>query len=85
LARGPKDRMTIPELLDQDWLAMKEPEPPAVKDLLAPDETVINPYYMRQLLQYGIKLGEAQSSDMSPETLLREAERLVAELKSIQP
>jgi serine/threonine-protein kinase TTK/MPS1 len=24
LARGPKDRMTIPELLDQDWLAMKE-------------------------------------------------------------
>jgi hypothetical protein len=29
---------------------------------------------MRQLLQYGIKLGEAQSSDMSPETLLREAE-----------
>jgi serine/threonine-protein kinase TTK/MPS1 len=51
-----------------------EAEPPAVKDLLAPDETVINPYYMRQLLQYGIKLGEAQSSDMSPETLLREAE-----------
>lgn len=85
LARGPKDRMTIPELLDQDWLAMKEPEPPAVKELLAPDETVINPYYMRQLLQYGIKLGEAQSSDMSPEALLREAERLVAELKSIQP
>ena len=24
LARGPKDRMTIPELLDQGWLAMKE-------------------------------------------------------------
>ena len=53
---------------------MFEAEPPAVKDLLAPDETVINPYYMRQLLQYGIKLGEAQSSDMSPEALLREAE-----------
>jgi serine/threonine-protein kinase TTK/MPS1 len=51
-----------------------EAEPPAVKELLAPDETVINPYYMRQLLQYGIKLGEAQSSDMSPEALLREAE-----------
>lgn len=45
-----------------------------MKELLAPDETVINPYYMRQLLQYGIKLGEAQSSDMSPEALLREAE-----------
>ena len=26
LARGPKDRMTIPELLDQDWLGMKERE-----------------------------------------------------------
>jgi hypothetical protein len=51
-----------------------EAEPPAVKELLAPDETVINPYYMRQLLQYGIKLGEAQSSDMTPEALLREAE-----------
>jgi serine/threonine-protein kinase TTK/MPS1 len=24
LARGPKDRMTIPELSEQDWLAMKE-------------------------------------------------------------
>jgi serine/threonine-protein kinase TTK/MPS1 len=89
--------MTIPDLLEQDWLAMKErghfsfpsyspfvlakgpfsflaAEPPAVKDLLAPDETVINPYYMRQLLQYGIKLGEAQSADMSPEAMLREAE-----------
>jgi len=49
-------------------------EPPAVKELLAVDETVINPYYMRQLLQYGIKLGEEQSSDMGPEALLREAE-----------
>lgn len=73
-----------------------------MKDLLAADETVINPYYMRQLLQYGIKLGEVQNSDMTPESLLREAEvrpfllfytaanlgslqRLVAELKSIQP
>lgn len=38
------------------------------------DETVINPYYMRQLLEYGIKLGQAQNTDMSPERLLREAE-----------
>jgi CRISPR/Cas system-associated protein Csm6 len=49
-------------------------EVPPAKVALAPDETVINPYYMRQLLQYGIKLGEAQNSDMSPEALLREAE-----------
>ncbi|RDB17945.1 Serine/threonine-protein kinase mph1 [Hypsizygus marmoreus] len=86
LCRNAKERATIPELLDQDWLAMKEPEPPVmptIKELLAPDETVINPYYMRQLLEYGIKLG-AQNADMSPEALLREAERLVGELKSIQ-
>ncbi|GLB38489.1 putative protein kinase superfamily protein [Lyophyllum shimeji] len=87
LCRNPKERATIPQLLDQGWLDMKEPEPskPAVKELLAPDETVINPYYMRQLLQYGIKLGESRSADMTPEALLREAERLVEELKSIQP
>ncbi|TFK40564.1 kinase-like domain-containing protein [Crucibulum laeve] len=84
LVRNPKERGTIPDLLKRDWLSMKEPEAPAVKDLLASDETVINPYYMRQLLQYGIKLGEAQNGGMDAETLLREAERLVAELKSIQ-
>ncbi|KAF5382419.1 hypothetical protein D9615_002978 [Tricholomella constricta] len=77
LCRNPKERSTIPQLLEQDWLAMKEPEAPPVKDLLASDETVINPYYMRQLLQYGIKLGEAQNADMSPEALLREAEVLI--------
>ncbi|KAG6844604.1 hypothetical protein H0H87_005538 [Tephrocybe sp. NHM501043] len=38
------------------------------------EETVINPYYMRQLLEYGIKLGQSQNADMSPENLLREAE-----------
>ncbi|KAF9013500.1 kinase-like domain-containing protein [Cyathus striatus] len=85
LNRNPKERAMIPELLDQDWLAMKEPEPPAAKDILAADETIINPYYMRQLLQYGIKLGEMQnSSAVDPDTLLREAERLVAELKAVQ-
>ena len=45
-----------------------------MKNLLATDETVINPYYMRQLLQYGIKLGESGTADMSSEALLREAE-----------
>ncbi|KAG6918317.1 hypothetical protein DXG01_015175 [Tephrocybe rancida] len=52
---------------------------------VGPEETVINPYYMRQLLEYGIKLGQTQNADMSPENLLKEAERLVAELKAIQP
>ncbi|KAI9509222.1 kinase-like domain-containing protein [Russula earlei] len=88
LARNPKERVTIPELLEQEWLGMKEgahyqPEPTR-KPELAQDETIINPYYMRQLLQYGIRLGQQQNSaDMSQEDLLREATRLVAELKAI--
>jgi hypothetical protein len=41
--------------------------------MLADDETIINPYYMRQLLQYGIKLGQSSRSDMSPDELLQEA------------
>ncbi|KAG6903125.1 hypothetical protein C0995_004672 [Termitomyces sp. Mi166 len=114
LLRNPKERATIPELLDQNWLAMTDPElaPDETIVKLAPgesilkvqsginvaksvsgetfvkvgaDETVINPYYMRQLLEYGIKLGQAKNTDMTPERLLREAERLVLELKSLQP
>lgn len=50
-------------------------EPPSVKQLLAHDETIINPYYMRQLLEYGIILGkEGKSTSLSSEALLREAE-----------
>jgi hypothetical protein len=50
-------------------------EPPSVKQLLAHDETIINPYYMRQLLEYGIILGkEGKSTALSSEALLREAE-----------
>ncbi|PPQ65143.1 hypothetical protein CVT24_011038 [Panaeolus cyanescens] len=92
LCRTPKERATIPELLGHSWLgeesaapgAAPEPEPPVLKDLLKSDETVINPYYMRQLLEYGIKLGQSQQ-DMAknPELLLVEAERLVQELKSL--
>jgi hypothetical protein len=48
--------------------------PRPVKDLLEPDESIINPFYMRQLLEYGIKLGLSQSGDIDPESLLREAE-----------
>ena len=50
-------------------------EPPAAKPELAQDETIINPYYMRQLLSYGIKLGQQrQNADMDPDELLKEAE-----------
>ena len=55
-------------------MAFDTAPPPPVKDLLEPDETVINPFYMRQLLEYGIKLGVSQGGDMDPESLLREAE-----------
>ncbi|KAI0657380.1 kinase-like domain-containing protein [Cubamyces menziesii] len=62
LVRNPKARATIPELLQQNWL---EPEaapvpstpPPAPEPRLREDETIINPHYMAQLLQYGISLG----------------------------
>ncbi|KAJ7288376.1 other/TTK protein kinase [Mycena rebaudengoi] len=83
LCRNPKERAMIPELLEQDWLAMKEPPAPVVKELLGKDETVINPYFMQQLLSYGIGLGKSNTHS-DPEVLLKEAERLVAELKSIQ-
>lgn len=102
LMRSPKERVTIPELLEQEWLGIKDgtlpsfslsstctltdggafslglsdspPPESAQKPALAEDETIINPYYMRQLLQYGIRLGQQQNSaDMSPEDLLREA------------
>ncbi|KAJ6584927.1 kinase-like domain-containing protein [Mycena capillaripes] len=84
LRRNAKERALIPELMEQDWLAMKEAEPPTAKDLLAEKETIITPYYMAQLLQYGIGLGRAQTTDSSPEELLKEAERLIEELKSVQ-
>lgn len=49
-------------------------EPQQKKPELAEDETIINPYYMRQLLQYGIRLGQSQNSaDMNADDLLREA------------
>ena len=45
-----------------------------MKDLLEPDESIINPFYMRQLLEYGIKLGLSQNGEIDPDSLLREAE-----------
>ncbi|KAJ2930887.1 hypothetical protein H1R20_g6202, partial [Candolleomyces eurysporus] len=89
LCRNPKERATIPELLDQDWLTGKlaaepveQPKQPTVLDLLGEKETFINPYYMRQLLQYGMRMGAQGNID--PEFLERESERLVRELKTVQ-
>ncbi|KAJ8454299.1 hypothetical protein ONZ45_g19359 [Pleurotus djamor] len=76
LVRNPKERATIPQLLAEEWLAMErnEPPPPEPKPVLKPDETIINPHYMRQLLQYGIKLGQSGGAEMDAATLLRDAE-----------
>jgi len=50
-------------------------EVPLAKPRLAPDETIINPYYMKQLLEYGIKLGQqAQSGEIDQGYLAKEAE-----------
>ena len=45
-----------------------------MKDLLGPDESIINPFYMRQLLEYGIKLGVSYNGEINTDSLLREAE-----------
>jgi len=45
-----------------------------VKPQLADDETIINSHYMRQLLEYGIRLGAEQGANMSHESLVREGE-----------
>jgi len=93
LTRNSKERATIPELLGDSWLSMKECKfsqrcdmwPPLtrtpvaelnapVKPKLADDETIINSHYMRQLLEYGIRLGAEQGADMSHEFLVREGE-----------
>ncbi|KLO12243.1 Pkinase-domain-containing protein [Schizopora paradoxa] len=51
LTRNPKDRVIIPDLLEEEWLAMKERKPKESLKLKE-DETVINAFYMRQLLQW---------------------------------
>ncbi|KAH6912924.1 other/TTK protein kinase [Coprinopsis sp. MPI-PUGE-AT-0042] len=84
LERQPKERATIPELLDLEWLGLraelaKEEKKTELKELLGPEETVINPHYMRQLLEYGMKMAAHQGTiDVE-----KEATRLVAELKSV--
>ena len=45
---------------------------PPVKDLLKENEAVINPHYMQQLLEYGIKL--AAEGGLDAQSLLKDAE-----------
>jgi serine/threonine-protein kinase TTK/MPS1 len=67
LDRGPKARATIPDLLENEWLGMREtevasppprPETPPKPELGA-DEAIITPLFMKQLLAYAIQLGRA--------------------------
>ncbi|VDC02383.1 unnamed protein product [Peniophora sp. CBMAI 1063] len=92
LNRTPKERATIPELLEQGWLTFAEPEArvieiekpaPRLRDMLAEDETVINPYYMEQLMDYVLKLGSRYGPDMDRAQMQREGLRLIQELKDV--
>lgn len=85
LVRNPKERATIPELLEQKWLTGDDSdeataaegengkEKPTLASLLKPDQTIITPYYMRQLLMYGMSLGGANTDTVDEEALLVEA------------
>jgi serine/threonine-protein kinase TTK/MPS1 len=77
LCRTSKERATIPQLLEQEWMVgpTEEKEKPKndIGEFLGPQETVINPYYMRQLLEYGMSMGRNQGN-LDPEAMLKEAE-----------
>ncbi|GJE91746.1 Pkinase-domain-containing protein [Phanerochaete sordida] len=94
LVRNPKERAAIPELLDENWLTMREPAalapsapptppPPSPSPALKPDEVIINPFYMSQLLSYGIMLGKGEKK-FEGEALDFEAMRLVGELQNVR-
>jgi serine/threonine protein kinase len=68
LDRDPKKRVTIPEMLAADWLndwrsdsssSQQTPRAPAPepKPVLAEDEAIINPHFMKQLIRYTVKYG----------------------------
>ncbi|KAL7279914.1 hypothetical protein ACG7TL_006323 [Trametes sanguinea] len=92
LVRNPKARATIPELLQQNWLepeipsgpasVPESPRQPAPELCLRPDETIINPHYMLQLLQYGMTLGR-NNPHMDFAELEEQAKRLVGELQAV--
>ncbi|THG94328.1 hypothetical protein EW026_g7123 [Hermanssonia centrifuga] len=90
LIRNPKERATIPELLAQNWLTLREPAmpplppspPPPAPPQLKDDEAIISPHFMAQLLQHGMGIGN-RGEVWSGADLEREAKRLVAELQSV--
>lgn len=61
-------------MVGAEWDIIGERPAPSVSELLGPQEVVINPHYMLQLLKYGMKIGETHQGNMGPEALQREAE-----------
>ena len=84
LDRAPKARATIPELLENEWLGMKETEAPPSppprpetppKPELGADEAIITPLFMKQLLAYAVQLGRAHPNmDLDDEFLSNDSE-----------
>ena len=85
LDRAPKARATIPELLENEWLGMKEAEDPApsppprpevpLKPELGADEAIITPLFMKQLLAYAIQLGRSHpDTELGDEFLANDSE-----------
>lgn len=85
LNRAPKARATIPDLLENEWLGMKEtevpqsPPPPRPetppKPELGADEAIITPLFMKQLLAYAIQLARAHpDTDFDDEFLSNDGE-----------
>ena len=53
-------------------LIAKEEQKSELKELLGPEETVINPHYMRQLLEYGLRMAAHQGPiDLEQEAQVR--------------
>lgn len=83
LNRNPRERATIPELLKDDWLMMDESEsrkkeqpqsreqPQKIE--LAEDESFINPYFMKQLLQHAINCAKNRKVALTDEQQEEEA------------
>ncbi|KAI0075060.1 Pkinase-domain-containing protein [Panus rudis PR-1116 ss-1] len=84
LTRNPKERATIPQLLSRNWLSMTDLPPPPPRPAtppppptpnLGPNAVMINPYYMLQLLTYGIQIGRGeitlQTDNLEEEAVVR--------------
>ncbi|PCH40143.1 Pkinase-domain-containing protein [Wolfiporia cocos MD-104 SS10] len=84
LSRNHKERMTIPQLLQEEWLAMVAPEP-EIREIprqLQPDEAIINMFHMMQLLEHTLKLGRKKPK-WSEQELRDHAMFLIEQLRGV--